>query len=129
MIVFLRINVFCGFIAYFVFMVLITAIIDISGVNFLIPTSGGGISSSYLMVYFFMMTSTGIIIGFFSGKEYLNGIINSVIVAIFYSIFIGLYSGLFHFIEALVFLGVFGLIGSLIGVIIYRRYNNYNLIG
>jgi len=39
----------------------------------------------------------------------------------------GLFSGLYYLMAGLFILGAFGLLGGLIGVIIYRKYNNYNL--
>ncbi len=110
-----------GIIAYFVVMMLIVVALYISG-NYNTPD----ISYSPL-TYIFLMSISGIITGFFSGREYLNGIINSVIVAVFYSIIMGLFSGLYYLMAGLFILGAFGLLGGLIGVIIYRKYNNYNL--
>lgn len=81
-----------------------------------------------LLEYVFMMSISGIITGYISGKEYLSGITNSLIIVVSYSIIMGLFGGLIAGFGWLIGLTVFGVIGGLIGVVIYRKYNNYNLI-
>lgn len=110
-----------GVVFYFVLGVVLVVGMYISGTYYRFD-----ISYSPLL-YVFIISISGIITGFFSGKEYLSGIMNSLIVAVFYSIIMGLLSGLYYLVLALILLGVFGLIGGLIGVVIYRKYNNYNL--
>ena len=88
------------------------------------------ISSAIYIISFllFVQFISGIIIGFISGKSYESGILQGAIVGAFYSIFF-LFAGISSFIGAIVLLPVFGLIGSLLGVLIYRKYNNYDLVG
>lgn len=111
-----------GALAFFVFLVLIAVIILASGT---INMSGFPVLA--IIVLGFAMIITGIITSFISGKEYSSGIINTIIISILYSILIGLVSGLYALIGGLMVLIGFGVIGSLIGVLIYRKYNNYNL--
>ena len=101
----------------FVFFALFVLIIIISG----------GITVLWVPLLALVMFITGIITAFISGKEYSTGIINSLIIAFFYSIIFGLTSGLNALIGGLVVFVVFGVIGSLIGVLIYRKHNNFNL--
>jgi hypothetical protein len=82
-----------------------------------------------VIVFGFVMIITGIITSFISGKEYSSGIINTTIISILYSILVGLLGGLYALIGGLMVFVVFGVIGSLIGVLIYRKNNNYNLTG
>ena len=111
-----------GIVTYFVVALVLELFVYIYGINY---TFNIGYTP---LPYIFIMSITGIFTGFFSGKEYLNGVINSMIIAVFYSIIYGLLSGfLYYLFLSLILLGVFGLIGGLIGVIIYRKYNNYNL--
>jgi len=112
-----------GALVFFVLLVLIAVIILASGT---INMSGFPVLAIILLG--FAMIITGIITSFISGKEYSSGIINTIIISILYSILFGLVSGLYALFGGLVLFIVFGVIGSLIGVLIYRKYNNYNLI-
>jgi hypothetical protein len=108
-----------GVVSYFLLMLVVIAI------SFEIYNA----DNASLLEYVFMMSISGIITGYISGKEYLSGITNSLIIVVFYSIIMGLFAGLIVGLGWLTDLSVFGVIGSLIGVVIYRKYNNYYLIG
>lgn len=117
-----------GAVAFFVLLVLALVGIYISG-STNVPNSIFGTWSGLITLYVFLMIITGIITGFFSGKEYFSGIINSMIIAFFYSIIVGIVSHtLDSFFGALILFGVLGIIGGLVGVLTYRKYNNYNLM-
>lgn len=111
-----------GIVTYFVVAVMLVIFLDVTGMY-----NGFNIDSAPLP-YVFIISISSIITGFFSGGKYLNGIFNSIIIAIFYSIVYFVLSGLLlWFVDALILFGVFGLVGGLIGVLIYRNYKNYNL--
>jgi O-antigen/teichoic acid export membrane protein len=113
-----------GALVFFVLLVLIAVIILASG-----TTNMSGSPVLVVIVFGFVMIITGIITSFISGKEYSSGIINTTIISILYSILVGLLGGLYALIGGLMVFVVFGVIGSLIGVLIYRKNNNYNLTG
>jgi len=113
-----------GALVFFVLLVLIAVIILASG-----TTNMSGSPVLVVIVFGFVMIITGIITSFISGKEYSSGIINTTIISILFSILVGLFGGLSALIGGLMVFIVFGVIGSLIGVLIYRKNNNYNLTG
>ena len=113
-----------GALVFFVLLILTLVIIVTSGnINML------NFSVFAVILLGFAMIITGIITSFISGKEYSSGIINIIIISIAYSILFGLLAGLSSLLAALMVFVCFGVIGSLIGVLIYRKNNNYNLTG
>lgn len=78
-------------------------------------------SAIYLISFLlFVQSLSGIITGFISGKSYESGIVTGTILGAFYSIFF-LFLGISAFVGALVLLPVFGLMGSVLGVLFYRN--------
>ncbi|OPX59560.1 MAG: hypothetical protein A4E25_01044 [Methanobacterium sp. PtaB.Bin024] len=90
---------------------------------FIDPNTEASTEIYTISFFLFVQLTSGIIAGFFSGRNYWSGILNGAIIGIFMSIFY-LYGGLDNFIIALFCLPVLGLIGGMLGVFVYRITNN-----
>jgi len=72
----------------------------------------------------YAMLISGIITGYFSGKDYLSGIINSLIIAFCICFILASINGIRILLDILYLLGMLAVIGGLIGVLINNKLKN-----
>jgi uncharacterized membrane protein YeaQ/YmgE (transglycosylase-associated protein family) len=100
---------------------LVLAGIFVMFATFIFPTTDTGSGGYILLFFLFVQLISGIITGFFSDEKYSSGILNGVIIGIIFSVIFLLRGGILDFLGGLVCLPVFGVMGGVLGVLIYRR--------
>lgn len=78
-------------------------------------------TSGYTLGVLIIILISTVMTGYLTGNNYRKGVLNALIVSVIWSIFWGIAGGFYIFIETLIILGIFAVIGGLIGVYLYRN--------
>lgn len=82
--------------------------------------------SGYFTIFMIAILVSGAMAGYISGKNYLNGCIIGLLMGMIFSI--GFTKDIYTFVGGFAVLTIFGLTGGLIGVLIFRKSHNFNVL-